>query len=392
MREVEAAFPFGRADGRPHEVNGCRRSWIGDHARAVIKYLGSKRLLVGAIAAAVEGLGAKSALDLFSGTARVGRALKERGLYVTSNDHLAFAATIARCYVEADARALREPAARLIAELAKVPPRAGYFTESFCVEARYLQPENGARVDAIRDEIAARGLDPVLEAIAVTSLMEAADRVDSTTGVQMAYLKQWAARSHNTLELRVPAMTEGAGRAVQLDALEAAEIEADVAYLDPPYNQHSYLGNYHVWETLARWDAPEKYGIANKRIDCRAYKNPFNSRKKMPETFARVIERVRAKDLIVSFSDEGYLTREEIERMLAARGHVRVVSTDFKRYVGAQIGIFNPQGEKVGQVSHLRNREMLFVVSRDRDRAERAAEMAERALGCDRSSSGHLAP
>jgi adenine-specific DNA-methyltransferase len=350
----------------------------------VIKYLGSKRLLLEPIAAAVTGFGdVRTALDVFSGTARVGRALKRAGLFVTANDHLAFAAALARTYVEADARAWREPAARLIAELSAVAPREGYFTQRFCVEARYLQPKNGARVDAIRDEIARRGLHPTLEAIALVSLMEAADRVDSTTGVQMAYLKQWAQRSHNDLALRVPEMGEGEGRATQLEAEEAASIEADVAYLDPPYNQHSYLGNYHAWETLVRWDAPDTYGVANKRVDCKTYKNAFNSRKRMPAAFARVIERVRARHLVVSFSDEGYLSREELERMLSSRGHVRVVSTDFKRYVGAQIGIFNPRGEKVGKVSHLRNREMLFLVSEELAAVERAAARAARALAKD---------
>jgi adenine-specific DNA-methyltransferase len=89
---------------------------------------------------------------------------------------------------------------------------------------------------------------------------------------------------------------------------------------------------------------------------------------------------VRAPHLVVSFSDEGFLAREELEAMLASRGHVRVVATDFKRYVGAQIGIYNPSGEKVGKVSHLRNKEMLFVVSEDRAAAERAADAALSAL------------
>ncbi len=347
----------------------------------MIKYLGSKRLLTGAIVAAARALEARSALDLFSGTSRVGQALKRVGMRVTANDHLAFAATLARCYVEADAREWRAPAARLIDELARVAPREGYFTRTFCEEARYLQPHNGARVDAIRDAIAARDLPPLLEAIALTSLMEAADRVDSTTGVQMAYLKQWAQRSFNALELRVPDLIDGPGRALSLDAAEAAEIEADVAYLDPPYNQHSYLGNYHVWETLVRWDAPATYGVANKRVDCKEYKNDYNSRRRIQPALERVIARLRARDLVVSFSDEGFLAREELERMLAERGHVRVVSTDFKRYVGAQIGIFNPRGEKVGKVSHLRNKEMLFVVSPDPHRADRAAEAAARSLG-----------
>jgi len=348
----------------------------------VVKYLGSKRLLAPAIVAAVRAFGdVRSALDLFSGTARVGRALKAAGLHVTSNDHLAFAATLARCYVEADAREHLRAAERIIDELRRIPPRPGYFTQTFCVDARYVQPHNGARVDAIRDAIAQLALPPVLESIALTSLMEAADRVDSTTGVQMAYLKEWARRSYADLELRVPALLEGPGRALSLDAAEAAEVEADVAYLDPPYNQHSYLGNYHVWETLVRWDAPETYGVANKRTDCRDYKNPFNSKKRIAGALAEVIARVRAPHLIVSFSDEGNLSRAQLEAMLGTRGHVRVVAADFKRYVGAQIGIYNPRGEKVGKISHLRNREMLFFVSPDRAAVERAKEAALRELG-----------
>ncbi len=53
----------------------------------------------------------------------------------------------------------------------------------------------------------------------------------------------------------------------------------DLAYVDPPYNQHSYLGNYHVWETLVRGDRPEHYGIACKRADCRTRKSAYNSRR-----------------------------------------------------------------------------------------------------------------
>ena len=54
--------------------------------------------------------------------------------------------------------------------------------------------------------------------------------------------------------------------------------------------------------------------------------------------------------------------------MLAARGPVEVLSVDFPRYVGAKIGIYNPSGEKTGTVSHLRNRELLFLVTCDSDR------------------------
>lgn len=339
----------------------------------MIKYLGSKRQLVAAIVEAVRATGEpRTVLDLFSGTARVGYALKGEGIRVIANDHNAYAACLARCYVEADAEDHLDDAERLLRELDALPGRAGYFTETFCERARYLHPKNGERVDAIREAIAAKGLAPVLESVLLTSLMEAADRVDSTTGVQMAYLKQWAPRAHKDLALRVPALRpraqHGRCEAMQREAVDAAgAVEVDVAYLDPPYNQHSYLGNYHVWESLVRWDRPEVYGVACKRVDCRERRSAFNTRAGCARALTDVLGALRAKAVVASFSDEGYIPREAMERALASlwggAAQVSTVTYDYKRYVGAQIGIYNPKGEKVGRVGHLRNREFLFVAT-----------------------------
>ena len=76
-----------------------------------------------------------------------------------------------------------------------------------------------------------------------------------------------------------------------------------------------------------------------------------------------VVKNIRAPVLIVSFNNEGYLTREDVETILRQRGSVGVIENDYKRYVGAQIGIWNPKGVKVGKVSHLRNKENLYVVA-----------------------------
>ncbi|MGQ2991765.1 MAG: DNA adenine methylase [Brevundimonas sp.] len=332
----------------------------------MIKYLGSKRALLDPIKAAVRGLlpdGGK-VCDLFSGTARVGHALKGEGYRVWSNDLNAYAHALATTYVQADADRWTAPAEQVLAELRRVRPEAGWFTQAFCTDARYVHPDNGARIDAMRDRIEAMGLEPELKAIALVSLMEAADRVDSTAGVQMAYMKRWAPRALKPLELRLPALLPGEGRATQGDAVEiAAEVEADLVYLDPPYNQHSYLGNYHVWESLTLWDRPETYGIANKRIDVRTRKSAFNSRPGIGPALSSVVERLRAPNLIVSFNDEGYLSRDALVEMLSVRGHVHVIDIARPRYVGARIGIHNPKGEKVGSVGRLRNVEHLFVVS-----------------------------
>lgn len=329
----------------------------------LIKYLGSKRLLLPRLVEVISALGARSALDLFSGTSRVGHALKLTGMRVHANDHNAYAHVLARCHVAADARRWREPAERLLVELQATPPRAGWFTETYAERARYLRPENAMHIEAIRDRIAALALEPELEAIALTSLVEAADRVDSTVGLQMAYLKQWSVRSGKPLVLRVPAMADGEGSASCLEALAAAErFDADVAYLDPPYNQHSYAGNYHVWETLVRWDEPEVYGVACKRIDVRERVSAFNRRGLIEGAFTEVLAAVRAKRIVVSFSDEGHLPLPRLRELLASRGTVVECSVDHPRYIGHRLGVFNPQGERVGQPGPARNREHLFVV------------------------------
>jgi adenine-specific DNA-methyltransferase len=345
----------------------------------VIKYIGSKRLLVPRILALARALpGVTSALDLFAGTSRVGHALKRAGLRVTANDHLAYAATLARCYVEADADRVRERAAALIAELARLPGRAGYVTETFCVRSRFFHPRNGERIDAIRERIEALALEEPLRSVVLVSLMEAADRVDSTTGVQMAYLKGWAPRALGELALRVPDVLPGRGRALQLDAADAARaVDADLVYLDPPYNQHRYAGNYHVWESLVRWDKPAVYGVACKRTDCRDYHSAYNSRAGILPALREVVLALRCRYAIVSFNNEGYVARADMEELLRARGHVEIVTIDFPRYVGARIGIHNPAGEKVGRVSHVRNKEHLFLVGESRAALVAAARELE---------------
>ncbi|HEX2030703.1 MAG TPA: DNA adenine methylase [Actinomycetota bacterium] len=355
----------------------------------MIKYLGSKRRLVPVLGELLSRAGARTAVDLFTGTTRVAQEFKRRGAEVWAVDTARYSEVFARCYVETDAAAVDGDVDEALDLLNALPGREGYVTRTFCRRARFFQPKNGRRIDAIRDEIRDRYAGSRLEPLLLTSLIEAADRVDSTTGVQMAYLKSWAPRSFADLELRRPALLPGPGHAVRDDAARAVAAlpPVDVAYLDPPYNQHRYAANYHVWETLVAWDAPPAYGVARKRADLRhpAATSRFNRRRELPAALAEVVAGVRARVVILSFSDEGWIELPELVEIAAARGAVRVLAFDSRRYVGAQIGIHDPRGRRVGIVSHLRNTEYLLVAG-DRPDVDEVARGFSGVPGASRAS------
>jgi adenine-specific DNA-methyltransferase len=337
----------------------------------MIKYLGSKRRLIPWIIDTIRSNcpDATSVLDLFSGTSRVGYALKERGFSVQANDHNAFAFHLAHCYLETSIDDIPNDFMSLIDHLNNLPGQAGFFTENYCRNARFFHPKNGEKIDAIRNEIEKLSLYDKLRSVLLVSLMEAADRVDSTCGIQMAYLKTWAKRADLPLKLRMPKLlAKKPGQictAHCLDAVDAAQmLTCDVAYLDPPYNQHSYRGNYHIWETLVRNDQPAVYGKALKRTDCQTIKSDFNSKRKFRDTLTTVLTNLKSKYIIVSFNDEGFINKSELEILLSNFGTVEILDIDYKRYVGAQIGIYNQLGIKVGSVKKLQNKEFLYIVTR----------------------------
>jgi adenine-specific DNA-methyltransferase len=333
----------------------------------MIKYLGSKRRLVTELGSVLAAVDAQSALDLFTGTTRVAQEFCRQGAAVTAVDTAAYSEVLAQCYVELDAAEVdpvevNEALDRLMA----LPDRRGYVTEVFCEKARYFHPDNGVRIDAIRQGIDELYADHRLRPVLLTALLEAADRVDSTVGLQMAFLKTWAPRALRPLKLKAPVLTPGQGRAIRGDALDVVdELDAvDLAYLDPPYNQHRYFTNYHVWETLVRWDAPEYYGVACKRIDARSdeTRSRFNSRRQMPAAFADLITRVNAEVVVVSFSNEGFVPLPDLVEMCERRGNpVTVLAYDTRRYIGQQIGVFSPDGRRVGQAGPERNVEYLLI-------------------------------
>jgi adenine-specific DNA-methyltransferase len=345
----------------------------------MIKYLGSKRKLVEHIANAVDELqGVKTILDLFSGTSRVGYRLKQGGYSVHANDMAHYAECIAKCYIETDKAAYQSDVDLLVEEANKVAEATvnatfGWWTKNYCINSRYFHPMNGIKIEAVRNWIDKQKLSPELHNCMMVSLMEAADRVDSTVGIQMAYLKQWSKRSTMPLKLRSPILLpNGSGTylASRTDALSLLESDyctdhnIDLIYMDPPYNQHSYSGNYHLWSTLVLWDNPTVYGVALKREDVRVTKSNWNSKAKIVDEFNKSIESAKSKYVIVSYSNEGYLTPMDIATTLSNHGKINIKQFQHNRYVGSQIGIYNNLGAVVGTKGKKQNTEYLFILEK----------------------------
>lgn len=347
----------------------------------MIKYLGSKRTLVPVLSALAEASGAKTAIDLFTGTTRVAQGFKKAGLKVTATDLASYSHVFAKTWIEIDATSANQTElTEALKHLNSIRGEAGYFTKSFCEDARYIQPKNGERIDAIRNAIESHYLNSWLYYPLLTSLILAADRVDSTTGLQMAFLKQWAARSYKELELRDPELLAGRGLALQGDVMQLVDQlpETELAYLDPPYNQHRYFANYHVWETLVRWDRPDTYGIANKRLDVRdtSTKSRFNARKDMPIALAQLLNSLKAETVVLSYNNEAWLSRDQLISITERFGRVEVLDFEFKRYIGSQIGIYNKRGEKVSEPRHKSNIEHV-VIAGPKERVKTMLEAIE---------------
>jgi adenine-specific DNA-methyltransferase len=287
-------------------------------------------------------------------------------MQVTAVDTASYSEIFSKTFIELDAtgKDLSE-LADAVKSLNALSGTSGYFTEVFCDKARYFQPKNGQRIDAIRSAIETDYKGSWMYFPLLSSLLIAADKVDSTTGVQMAYLKTWSRRSFLDIELQVPELLAGSGRSIRGDAIEQAPNlgSFDLAYLDPPYNQHRYFGNYHIWETLVRWDQPEYYGIANKRIDTRSKENKsdFNSKLTLPAALATLISELDVKTLVLSYNNESWLSRRELTDMCSKFETVEILDFDSKRYVGSQIGGYNQSGRLVGKPGAHRNLEHIVI-------------------------------
>ena len=332
-----------------------------------IKYAGSKLKLLTYILDLARQTGAKTVLDGFAGSTRVSQALAKSGYKVISNDIAVWSEIFARCYLQ-NQRPESEYA-KLIRCLNEVPPKDGWFTEHYGGEpngGNAIQPDglkkpwqiqNTRKLDGIREEIDRLSLSPTEQAVALTSLILALDRVDNTIGHFVSYLSAWSPRSYNDLVLQVPQVfvAHQKNEAVRGDVFEICGRDADLAYFDPPYGSNNekmppsrvrYASYYHLWTTVCLNDFPELFGKAKRRTDTsdkvassvfeEFKRNHLTGRFLAVEALERLIRSTAARWVILSYSSGGRGTAEEVNQVLSENGKVvDVIKVDYRRNVMA---------------------------------------------------------
>lgn len=357
-----------------------------------IKYAGSKLKLLPKILELAARTGARTVLDGFAGTTRVSQALAKCGYRVICNDIAAWSEVFGTCYLLN--RAERRTYAGLIEHLNGQPPRDGWFTQHYggrpdgkaTPNASLKKPwqvQNTRKLDGIREEIDRLGLSDVEKAVALTSLILALDRVDSTLGHFVSYLKDWSPRSFKELRLEIPRVwiNHGEHSVTRQDVCSVAESAVDLAYYDPPYGSNNekmppsrvrYASYYHVWTTVILNDRPAVFGKALRRKDTsdrlaasvfeEFRRNPATGRFIAVEAIERLIQNTRARWIILSYSSRGRATADELNQVLHHNGNVvDVVELDYKRNVMADMKWTNDWVRDAEEA----NREFLFLLEKN---------------------------
>ncbi len=357
-----------------------------------IKYAGSKLRVIPHVLQLVRKTGAVTVLDGFSGTTRVSQALAKVGCNVICNDIAVWSEVFGTCYLLSQkSNRSYQP---LIEHLNALPPVDGWFTRHYggqpnggCAiqsdgRKRPWQTPNTRKLDAIRREIEALNLDPVDKSVALTSLILALDRVDSSLGHYAAYLKDWSPRSYGKLHLKVPEVfpSPGVHQVHRKDIFDLLpETSVDLAYFDPPYGSNNnkmppsrvrYAAYYHIWQSVCLFDEPRLFGKSNRRMDSsdkvatsdfEEFRRSATGKFIAVEAVDKLIKSTPARWIILSYGSGGRATAAELDAILRTNGKVQdIVALDHQRNVMANMTWTRQWVNE----SEKPNREFLFLLEK----------------------------
>jgi adenine-specific DNA-methyltransferase len=356
----------------------------------LITYIGNKRRLLPLIHQALlkSSTSMEQAVftDMFAGSGVVSRLARLMGYKVYSNDWEEYSRILGESHLTLNQNDIpdlfgsTDSLQNLLNDINNLPLPAEeqqymsiYYSPSdediqkadYRVERLFYTRENALRIDAIRNYIErhfppdSTGNDLKIRNLLVGLLLGECSKHTNTSGVFKAFHKGFGGHGKDalqrilkTIELPYPVLPKDspAARVFCTDANSLAKSadlpDAEICYMDPPYNQHQYGSNYHILNTIALWDkipAPmllnekgilkEKAAIRKDWIKTRSsycYKN------KATEAFSELLQNTRSKKILISYSNDGVIPFETMMNICEEKGKISIISNEYTKYRGGR--------------------------------------------------------
>lgn len=310
--------------------------------RIKMNYIGSKYSLMDFLETTIEEVtsyknGDYVFADLFAGTGVVGQTYKSKGCTVIANDIQYYSYVLNKHYIEN----VPELDTKWLDTLNSLPPMEGFIYRNYCEGSgsgrNYFTNENGMKCDAIRTELerlhTAGKMDDHTYFYYLASLVNSIDKYANTASVYGAFLKHIKKSAQKKFQLELLPVIDGPVGTVYNEDINTLiqTIRGDVLYLDPPYNARQYCSNYHVLETIARYDHPELRGVTGLRSSTEQ-KSKYCSKRTVAETFDDLIRHADFKYIFLSYNNEGLMSLETIRKIMSRYGKYQTFTTDYRRF------------------------------------------------------------
>lgn len=330
-----------------------------------MRYIGNKENVVDTIFSIMEEKGIKgnSFFDFFSGTTNVSKFFKNKGYKIISCDIMYYSFVMQMAYVKnnninplfdrllskynIEKKCFFETNLQKVLNiLDNLELEEGFIYNNYTPEGtsnlkiprQYFSDYNGKKIDTIRIKIEEWKNENLISEneyyILLTCLIETVPFYANISGVYAAFHKKWDVRALKELKLREVQLLDNSAlnEVYCTNSVELLnDVEADIFYLDPPYNQRQYAPNYHILETIAKYDNPQIKGVTGLR-DYQNQKSKFCNKNTAIKELEEIIAKGRFKFMILSYNSEGIMNKEDILSLMNKFGRTELVEFDYLRY------------------------------------------------------------